>query len=93
MEFISLLEGQKSFDFGLLRERGLPNRHKSIQRELDSADMKDLTDVIHEFGPLTFVRDSHSILIHNKHALWLIMGKGQKCPKTRLLSTYQGNFA
>ena len=55
-----------------------PNRGKSVQRDLDSTDMKDLTDFIQELGPLTFVGGRHKILIHNSHALQLIMGRGRE---------------
>ena len=98
--------GQKSFDFGLRRKQSLPRmclvQPDKLNNPIDVRalsvnsiveDAEDLTDFVQEFRPLTFVGDRHSILIHNRHALRLIMGKGQNCPKTRLLSKYQGKIA
>jgi hypothetical protein len=51
-----------------------------------------LPDLIEEFWLLTFCRVRH-IKVHNDSLRSLIMSIGQNCPKTRLLSHYQGKIA
>jgi hypothetical protein len=53
----------------------------------------DPTDLIQEFGRLTIARGRHSILLQSRQAFELIIGIGQKCPKTKLLFHYQGKIA
>jgi hypothetical protein len=51
-----------------------------------------LSDLIEEFWLLTFCRVRH-IKLDNDSPISLIIGIGQNCPKTRLLSYYQGKMA
>jgi hypothetical protein len=51
-----------------------------------------LSDLIEEFWLLTFCRVRH-IKPRNDSPISLIIGVGQNCPKTRLLSHYQGKLA
>ena len=55
--------------------------------------MEHLSDVIKEVSRLTFGGGKHSILLQKRHKFWLIMDTGQYCPKTKLLSHYQGKSA
>jgi hypothetical protein len=51
-----------------------------------------LSDLIEGFWLLTFCRVRHK-KFDNNSPISLIIGIGQNCPKTRLLSYYQGKMA
>ena len=101
--------GQKSFDLGFRGKQILPAMHAVETDELDCpinvralrvdgivVNPEDPAKLIQNFGLLTFGRDRHKILLKKWHIVYcfrVIIAKRQKCPKTMLLSTYQGKFA
>jgi hypothetical protein len=54
---------------------------------------ENLSDLIEKFWRLTSCRASHSVSSVNDALKVLITGIGQNCPKSRLISHYQGSGA
>jgi hypothetical protein len=98
--------GKKSFNFRFRREQLFAGAHVVVVGKPDDPvdigslgvdgivlNPEDPTDLFQELGRLTFEWGRHSIFPQSRHAVRLITGIGQKCPKTKLLFHYQGKIA
>ena len=98
--------GEVGFDFELGREQILPAAHLVKMSKADDpvylgalgvngivVETGHLSDLLQQFGRLTFGRGRHRIFLLNKCVVGVDNRSGQECPKTQILSYYQSIIA